>query len=129
MSEKVTLRQMFLYALGWIGFSVFWPFNIARMPLYLNGVLEQARIHDARILGLLLGMTGVFGLVVPFVVGSLSDRIYTRIGRRRPVIFGALPVFACSLVALIAAPALWQKIVAWLFCTFRSTACRPPTRP
>lgn len=105
----VRLRRMIVYAMGWLGFSFFWPFNMTRVPLYLNSVLELAGVSDQRVLGLLLGMLGLFGMTIPFLAGSISDRLSSRFGRRRPLIIAAFPLFAASLIAMFALPSLWQK--------------------
>ncbi|GAB4251662.1 MAG: MFS transporter [Thermoleophilia bacterium] len=56
---------------------------------------------SATLIGLAIGGEGVFGIGIPLLFGYLSDRIWTRWGRRRPFMIFAAPVMA---VALALAP-------------------------
>jgi MFS family permease len=50
--------------------------------------------------GLLIGMEGLFALTLPLVLGSISDRLHTRVGGRLPFVIAAAPVGALALIAL-----------------------------
>lgn len=90
---KVTPARMIVLGLGWLGVSVFWAFHSATMPLFL------ADFTDSKFtISLVLSLAGLSGIVVPPLVGYLSDRTAGRFGRRRPwVLIGMLGVLACVL--------------------------------
>jgi len=72
---------------------VFWGFHAGSMPLFLKGFTNSKFT-----ISLVLSLAGVTGLVVPPVVGFLSDRTATRIGARKPyVLVGMLGALACIL--------------------------------
>jgi MFS family permease len=84
---------MVLLGVGWFGVQVFWAFHSATLPLFL------ARLTESKFrVSLVLGLAGVSGVLVPPLVGYLSDRTRGRFGRRAPwVAGGMLGVAACVL--------------------------------
>jgi MFS family permease len=52
------------------------------------------------LIGAVLGAEGLVALVVPALVGSLSDRTHSRFGSRRPYLLGSVPFTVVTLVAL-----------------------------
>ncbi len=86
---------MVLLGAGWFGFQVFWAFHSATMPLFLAGFTNSKfRIS------LVLGLSGVFGFLVPAIVGSLSDRSASRFGRRTPFVVIGMVGAAVSVLML-----------------------------
>lgn len=73
----------------WLATNLHWTALIAvLMPIE---VAKMAGKNQASALGLLFGLGAVFALVVPLVVGPLSDRCTSALGRRRPfMIWGVL---------------------------------------
>jgi MFS family permease len=55
---------------------------------------------SASAIGLAIGAEGLFALFLPVVVGSLSDRTSTRLGRRLPYALVAAPLLALPLAVL-----------------------------
>ncbi len=90
---KVTPGRMMLLGVGWFGVQVFWAFHAGTMPLFL------ADFTDSKFtMSLVLSLAGVSGLIVPPLVGYLSDRTVSGLGRRRPyILLGMLGVLACVL--------------------------------
>ena len=85
---------MVLVGVGWFGFQVFWAFEASSMPLFLRGFTDSKFT-----ISLVTSLAGVAGLILPPVIGYLSDRTLGRLGRRRPYIFGGmLGVLLCVLV-------------------------------
>jgi MFS family permease len=84
---------MILLGVGWFGVQVFWAFHGATLPLFL------ADLTDSKFrISLVLSLAGISGILVPPLVGYLSDRAIGRFGRRTPfVFFGMLGVLACVL--------------------------------
>jgi MFS family permease len=84
---------MLFLGVGWFGIQVFWAFHAASMPLFLAD-LAGSKVR----VSLVLSLAGVSGVLVPPVVGYLSDRTHVRVGRRVPyVVFGMLGVLLCVL--------------------------------
>ena len=90
---QLTPSRMFLLGVGWFGVQVFWAFHGATLPLFLAD-LTASKFR----ISLVLSLAGISGLLVPPLVGYLSDRTFVRFGRRTPyVFFGMLGVLVCVL--------------------------------
>jgi len=77
----ISLRTMLVYSAGSIGSGAFFAFNNFILPLVLKGLGAPDLLF-----GLLSNTRSIEGVVIQPTVGALSDRIWTRFGRRRPFI-------------------------------------------
>lgn len=90
---KISAATMVLLGFGWFGGQVFWAFHAGSMPLFLKGFTDSKFA-----ISLVLSLAGVTGLIVPPVIGFLSDRTVTRLGARKPyVVAGMLGTLVCIL--------------------------------
>jgi len=62
--------------------------------------------------GLLIGLEGVFAILIPPLIGRYSDRLSTRLGPRLPFLLAAAPVAALAVVVLPLAGSLGLLILA-----------------
>lgn len=69
-------------------------------------VLLRDFTTSGTLIGLVIGGEGVFALALPVLVGSWSDRVRNRFGRRFPFILAAAPVAAASLLLIPFVPSL-----------------------
>jgi maltose/moltooligosaccharide transporter len=86
---------MLAYSLANFGYGAFYSLNNAIIPLFISHFTNDARLK------FLMGSTHSFeGAVIQPLVGSASDRLRTRLGRRRPfiLIFAPLTVLLILLV-------------------------------
>lgn len=100
-------RTVAAYASGSIGAGMFYAFSNAVLPLLIPS-------HNALLVNLLSNTRSIEGAVIQPVVGSFSDRIWTRWGRRRPFLIAALPLSALIMALTPLAHQLWL-IVACIF--------------
>jgi MFS family permease len=92
-ATKITPARMAILGVGWFGAQVFWAFHAGSMPLFLKNFTDSKFT-----IALVLSLAGITGLIVPPSVGYLSDRTFTRFGRRTPyIIFGILGALICVL--------------------------------
>jgi len=91
--KALTLVSAFWYSLANLGFGAFYAFNNYSIPLWLSSYTNNA---------MLLGMMGAThsfeGVLIQPVIGSMSDRLRTRFGRRRPFLMIFVPLSALFLV-------------------------------
>jgi maltose/moltooligosaccharide transporter len=117
----LTKATTLLYSAGSIGAGAFYAFN--------NFVLPQLlRAYGAGdlLIGLLSSTRSIEGALIQPTVGALSDRIWTRIGRRRPFILVAIPLSSAFFLLAAGAPDLITLAVAiFLFSIFFNTAIDP----
>jgi maltose/moltooligosaccharide transporter len=83
------------FAMGLFAVQTFWGFTWATLPLYLKELTGSNMVT-----GIILSTTGITGLFLPVLAGSLSDRINTPLGRRRPLIIAGW-ILTCIMVLLL----------------------------
>ena len=93
---KMTKRHHFALSSYWFATNLLWgALLMVVVPSQMIDTLAPR--NSAAVLGLLLGLGAVPALVVPLMVGPLSDRCMSRWGRRRPyMVYGT----AVNLVGL-----------------------------
>src|SRR5713101_6105801 len=119
---RIGARTMLLYSAGSVGAGAFYAFNNFLLPLALKAVGAPDLIT-----GLLSSTRSIEGVVIQPTVGAASDRIWTRLGRRRPFIAVCIPLSAAFfLVASASTVALVPLAVAiFLFSIFFNVAIDP----
>src|SRR2546430_17326868 len=92
--RDLSLATKLFYAAGSIGTGAFYSFNNFVLP----PVLKSFGAPDL-LIGLLSSTRSIEGAVIQPTVGALSDRVWTRFGRRRPFILVGVPLSAAFFVA------------------------------
>ena len=118
----ISLRTMLVYSAGSIGSGAFFAFNNFILPLALKGLGAPDLVF-----GLLSNTRSIEGVVIQPTVGALSDRIWTRFGRRRPFIAAGILL---SAVFFLVGSASTTSLVAlaisiFLFSIFFNAAIDP----
>ncbi|HZO87280.1 MAG TPA: MFS transporter [Chthonomonadaceae bacterium] len=116
--QPLSPLQSFWYCVANLGYGAFYSFNNAVLPLFLQNYTQ-----DARLIGL-MGSTHSFeGAVIQPVVGSASDRLRTRLGRRRPFMLVFTPLSALFMLLTPAASHLpiGVRLTAIVGCIFLFT--------
>src|SRR5439155_1420112 len=118
----IGLRTMLIYSAGSIGAGAFFASTNIMLPLSL----KTAGAPDL-LTGLLSSTLSIEGVVIQPTVGAASDRIWTRLGRRRPFIAICIPLSAVFfLVASAATESLVPLAVSiFLFSIFFNAAIHP----
>lgn len=119
--RRLTRSLTLFYSAGSVGAGAFYAFN--------NFVLPQLlRAYGAGdlLIGLLSSTRSIEGALIQPTVGAVSDRVWTRLGRRRPFILLAIPLSAVFFLFAAGAPDLVTLAVAiFLFSIFFNTAIDP----
>ncbi len=71
----------------------------------------EVTMGSAFVIGLILALNPFFGFVAQPLVGAISDRVWTRVGRRAFFIIVAAPVVALCLVSIPLTTMLWKVVV------------------
>jgi|SRR5579871_3719720 len=110
--------QTFFYSLANLGYGAFYSFNNATLPLFLKQFTGNPVI-----LGLMGSTHSVEGAIIQPLVGTASDRLRSRWGRRRPFMLLFTPLSALFLLLTPAAGHLppGVRLGAVLGCIFLFT--------
>ncbi len=110
----------FWYSIASIGCGVFFSFNNFILPLFLKHYTQ-----DNRLLGIMGSSHSVEGAVIQPFVGSMSDRLRSRWGRRRPFMLIFFPLSALFMLLTPVAASLPPgiRLAAIVLCVFLFTVC------
>ncbi len=122
--------QMFALSAMWFALSVLWgslltliiPIQVEDMLRRSGLTAAQVEEQKAGILGLVVAAGAIVALVIPPIVGSLSDRSTHRLGRRRPYVIGGVAVTLVGLLGMIAPNNLLIYSAAYLLMQAGSNA-------
>ncbi|HEX2045839.1 MAG TPA: MFS transporter [Gaiellaceae bacterium] len=97
MDSGAVDRRGFVWTLALPTFALALAMSV--LTTYAPLLLGEAT-SSASAIGLAIGAEGLFALFLPVLVGSLSDRTSTRLGRRLPYALVAAPLLALPLAVL-----------------------------
>jgi Na+/melibiose symporter-like transporter len=119
----LSLATSLFYAAGSIGTGAFYAFNNFVLP----PILKALGAPDL-LIGLLSSTRSIEGAVIQPTVGALSDRVWTRFGRRKPFLLVGIPLSAAFFVAgAFVDNLLALAVVIFLFSIFFNVAVDPYT--
>jgi Na+/melibiose symporter-like transporter len=120
---SLSATAMLLYAAGSIGTGAFYAFNNFVLP----PILKSVGASDL-LIGLLSSTRSIEGALIQPTVGAVSDRIWTRLGRRRPFLLIGVPLSAVFFVAgAFVDDLVGFAAVIFLFSIFFNVAVDPYT--
>ena len=89
---RLNYRRTFLIGFGFFASSIAWSLYNSLVPV----MLEQRFMLASALIGTIMTIDNFFGVIFQPVVGALSDRTHTRIGRRMPWILVGIPLCAIA---------------------------------
>jgi len=114
-NHRLDYGKTFLIGFGFFGISVMWKLYNDYVPIFLqagNPAFETATRAagfglGATLTGFIMTLDNIAGLFLLPLIGIWSDRVWTRLGRRRPFIVTLAPI---AVVAFLAIPFIVQNI-------------------
>ena len=119
---KFNIGKTFLLGFGFFGVSVIWSVYNAFVPIFLADRFFMA----AGFIGFFMTLDNIAALLIQPAVGSWSDRIQTRIGRRMPFIIVGAPLAAVSFILLPLSLSLWLFFLAAVLLLLSMAIWRTP---
>ncbi len=106
--QKLDYRKTFLIGFGFFGTSVMWKLYNDYVPIFLqagNPAFETATKAagfglGAALTGFVMTLDNIAGLFLLPLIGVWSDRVWTRIGRRKPFIVTLAPIAIAAFLAI-----------------------------
>jgi MFS family permease len=103
LEPAVRSPRTIAWTLGLGAFGLAW--SITTVSAYVPPLLAQFT-SSSTIIGLVLAIEGIFAIILPFLVGPLSDATHTPLGRRRPYLLLAVVPMSVSLALVAFTPSL-----------------------
>ena len=89
---RLNYRKTFLIGFGFFASSIAWSLYNSLVPV----MLEQRFLLATTFIGIIMTIDNFFGVIFQPLVGMLSDKTHTRIGRRMPWILVGIPLCAIA---------------------------------
>lgn len=107
-------ERRFLFALGIpaFGLALSYTFVTTYVPVLLH------ELSGPVVTGIVIGAEGAVALIVPALIGGLSDQVRTRFGGRMPFVLGGAVLAVLALIAMSLFPRALAGIVAALMVFF-----------
>ena len=102
---KLDYRKTFLIGLGFFGVTLVWTLYNAFAPILLRNFISSATI-----IGLIMTLDNLLAVTIQPIVGAVSDKTRTGIGRRMPYILIGAPLAAIFFALIPFANTLWLLI-------------------
>ncbi len=119
---KFSYGKTFLLGFGFFGVSVIWSVYNAYVPIFLQDRFAMA----AGFIGMFMTLDNIAALFIQPAVGSWSDNLRTRIGRRLPFIIIGAPIAAASFILLPVAKSLFLFFLAAVLLLLSMAIWRTP---
>lgn len=101
--QRLNFWQIWNMSYGFLGIQFGWGLQMANMSSIYSYL--GANADSLSILWLAAPVTGV---IIQPLIGQSSDRIWTRLGRRRPFILGGAVLASIALVLMPNCPSVWM---------------------
>src|SRR5258707_4465185 len=118
---QLSFWQIWNMSFGFLGIQFGWGLQMANMsPIYKYLGASDSQIP-------LLWLAGpMTGLIVQPIIGAMSDRTWTRLGRRRPYFLVGAILASVALFFMPDAPALWvAAAMLWVLDTSINVSMEP----
>lgn len=113
--QKLTTAQHLVLSLYWFATNFHWgALLLIVMPRDVERLNPEFRVET---LGLLTGVGAIVALLVPLLAGALSDRCFSRQGRRKPYIATGVTINVIGLGVMAAAIATAKPPTTEIFWT------------
>ncbi len=124
---RLNYLRTFVLGLGFFGISLSWSIYNSYVPIFLSDLLKDVA-YRTTLVGIIMTFDNIAAITLQPYFGALSDRTWTRVGRRMPFLLAGVPV-AAVFFALIPLTrfALAAMIPVIIVMNVAMTAFRAPT--
>lgn len=120
--NRFPYRKTFILGLGFFGISMIWPLFNNFVPIFLAELGLSATL-----VGFVMTWDNYLNMFVQPVVGEMSDRTVTRIGRRKPWMLIGAPIAALFFIFIPALDAVVAIMIVILLTNVGMALFRSPT--
>ena len=122
---KLNYKRTFLVGLAFLSISAFWQMYDSIVPLILQNTFHL----NESVIGAIMAIDNVLAVFLLPIIGTLSDKVDTPLGKRTPFIIGGTAAAVCLMMLLPYADAqknLWLFIIALGFTLIAMASYRSP---
>ena len=108
---KLNYKRTFLVGLAFLSISAFWQMYDSIVPLILQNTFHL----NESVIGAIMAIDNVLAVFLLPIIGTLSDKVDTPLGKRTPFIIGGTAAAVCLMMFLPYADAqknMWLFIIA-----------------
>ena len=105
---KLNYRRTFFIGLAFLSISAFWQMYDNIIPLILQNTFHL----NESVIGAIMAIDNVLAVFLLPIIGTLSDRVDTRLGKRTPFIVGGT---LAAVVLMMVMPIADKLQLLWLF--------------
>lgn len=125
--SEFSYGKIFVLGLGFGVISLTWAIYNAYVPLILESLMEGVSYLDTKV-GIIMTLDNIAAITLIPLIGALSDRTWTRIGRRMPFLLFGMPIAAIFFAAIPYVDfSLWVLIPVIVVMNIAMAAFRAPT--
>jgi MFS family permease len=123
VQERIGAGRIVLFCIIFFGLAVTEEVSNVMLPLTLQRltadftlsfnlpVFGAVTLGSAFVIGLILALNPLFGVIAQPLVGVISDRVWTRVGRRAFFIIISAPIVALCLVSVPLTSTMWKLVM------------------
>jgi len=100
---RLNFWQIWNMSFGFLGIQFGWGLQMANM----SAIYKYLGADDSK-LAILWLAAPVTGVIIQPLIGQSSDRVWTRLGRRRPFILGGAILASLALILMPNSPSVWM---------------------
>lgn len=125
--SNFSFGKIFVLGLGFGVISLTWAIYNAYVPLILESLMEGVAYINTKV-GIIMTLDNIAAITLIPLIGALSDRTWTRIGRRMPFLLFGMPIAAIFFAAIPYINfSLWALIPVIVVMNIAMAAFRAPT--
>ena len=102
---KLNYKRTFLVGLAFLSISAFWQMYDSIVPLILQNTFHL----NESVIGAIMAIDNVLAVFLLPIIGTLSDKVDTQLGKRTPFIIGGTAAAVCLMLLLPYADAMEKQ--------------------
>uniref|UniRef100_A0A7C3MKW2 MFS transporter n=1 Tax=Dictyoglomus thermophilum TaxID=14 RepID=A0A7C3MKW2_DICTH len=112
-NKEVSYFKIFLLGFGFLSISLLWAIYNSDIPI----ILQKTYKLSSFVVGWIMNLDNILAILLIPLIGALSDRTVTKIGKRMPYIISSLPLGAILFALIPWIPLVWGINTASLLLT------------
>lgn len=112
-NRDINYFKIFLLGFGFLSISLLWAIYNTDIPI----ILQKTYKLSSFVVGWVMNLDNILAILLIPIIGALSDRTITKIGKRMPYIISSLPLGAILFALIPWIPLIWGVNTASLLLT------------